>query len=148
MNQPPATPPVPVPDADSAEFWAAAARDELLGQHCGHCGRWRWPPREHCPACHAAAVVWEQLPGTGRITGIVVVHRSFDPAYADAVPFAIVHVTLDGTDEQMILTSILGSGESCRAAVGDPVAVRFDHHGDGVALPTFILRSPAPRADP
>ncbi|WP_425567993.1 Zn-ribbon domain-containing OB-fold protein, partial [Postechiella marina] len=48
------TKPLPRIDADSAPFWEAAAEGRLVGQRCGSCDSWRWPPREHCPECHAA----------------------------------------------------------------------------------------------
>ncbi|MGW0817233.1 Zn-ribbon domain-containing OB-fold protein [Streptomyces viridiviolaceus] len=131
------TTPVPVIDADSAPFWDGCARGELLGQRCGACGAWRWPPREHCPACHTTDPRWQALPGTGRITGLTVLHRPFDPRLAEEIPLAVVHVVLDGTDDEMVLTSRLVRGEATDAAVGDRVRVRFTPVPDGPALPTF-----------
>lgn len=131
--------PRPRPDADSLPFWEGCARQELLGQRCGSCGTWRWPPRSHCPACHAADPVWEKLPGTGAVVGHVVVHRPFDPTFADEVPLAIVHVALDGTDGEMVLISNLVPGEWERVAVGARVRVRFQPLEGGLALPLFSL---------
>ncbi|MFJ9587892.1 Zn-ribbon domain-containing OB-fold protein [Streptomyces acidicola] len=132
--------PAPAVDADSAGFWEACAREELVGQRCGTCSAWRWPPRDHCPHCHAMDPVWEQLGGTGRIVGFVVVHRALDPAFADETPLAVVHVELDGTDGEMVLTSQLQPGEWRTAAVGTPVSVRFTRVRDGLTLPTFTIR--------
>lgn len=144
MNGPATVPstavrPTPLRNPDSAPFWAACERGELLGQRCGACATWRWPAREHCPLCHAAEPVWQPLPGTGRIVGLVVVRRALDPAFAAEIPLAVVHVELDDTEGQMVLTSNLQPGEDEAAAVGSVVAVRFCHTPDGPVLPTFTL---------
>ncbi|GAA3676791.1 hypothetical protein GCM10023081_13840 [Arthrobacter ginkgonis] len=129
----------PLTDPDSAAFWEGCAAGVLLGQRCGDCGAWRWPPREHCPRCHAAAPVWERLAGTGRIAGLAVVHRPLDPTIADELPLAVAHIELDGTEAAIVLTSTLGTGDAGRARVGDAVAVGFLPLPDGAALPTFTL---------
>lgn len=129
-------------DPDSVPFWQACQRRELLGQRCGACGVWRWPPRAHCPRCHAAAPVWERLAGTGEVVGHVVVRRAMDPAFADRTPLAIVHVRLDGTDGEMVLTSNLLPGQWPQAAVGLPVAVRFVLARSGLVLPHFTIDYP------
>ncbi|MEU9059207.1 zinc ribbon domain-containing protein [Streptomyces sp. NPDC048430] len=135
-----------VRDADSTHFWDACARGELYGQRCGGCGTWRWPPREHCPHCHAADPVWERLVGTGRIVGHVVVHRPLGPAFADELPLAVVHVELDGTDGEMVLTSKLQAGEWLHAAVGAAVTVRFTRVRPDLILPTFTVH-PEPQEE-
>ncbi|MFE7837320.1 Zn-ribbon domain-containing OB-fold protein [Streptomyces sp. NPDC057474] len=143
--------PAPVTDADSEPFWSACVQGELVGQRCGGCGTWRWPPREYCPECHTPAPVWERLPGTGRIVGHVVVHRPLGPAFADELPLAIVHVELDGTEGEMVLTSKLQEGEWRHAAVGARVSVRFTAVRPGLVLPAFTLdheSTPAPAPAP
>lgn len=132
--------PHPVIDADSRPFWEGCNREELLGQRCGSCGKWRWPPRRHCPSCHAADPVWEQLPGTGRVVGYVVVHRPMDPAFAGELPLAIVHVELDGTGGEMVLVSNLLRDQWEHVEVGAPVVARFRRLDDTVVLPLFTLR--------
>lgn len=138
------------PDPDSQPFWDACQRRELLGQKCGRCGAWRWPPREHCPRCHAADPVWQRLEGTGVIVGHVVVRRVMDPAFADRTPLPIVHVRLDGTGGEMVLTSNLLPGQWPQAAPGLPVAVRFVRGRGDRILPHFTIdyaRAPASGRD-
>lgn len=126
-------------DPDSTRFWDACQRRELLGQKCGKCGTWRWPPREYCPSCHAADPVWELLSGTGVIVGHVIAHRPIDPAFAHRTPLPIVHVRMDGTDGEMVLTSNLLPGQWPQAAVGKPVSVRFVQVRSGLILPHFTI---------
>ena len=44
-------PPQPVPDADTAPFWAATAAGRLAMCRCQSCGLWLQPPLERCRAC-------------------------------------------------------------------------------------------------
>ncbi|MDF3305336.1 OB-fold domain-containing protein [Rhodococcus sp. T2V] len=141
--------PRPTADADSAYFWAKCSYGELYGQRCGNCQIWRWPPRRYCPACHAAQPVWEKLPGTGTIVGLVIQHRVMDPAFSDEAPLAIVHVQIDGTDGEMVLVSRLKRWEWMNASVGSRVTVVLDDTGDEPVLPTFkILHNKEEEARP
>lgn len=128
--------PQPRPDEDSQEFWDACARGELLGQNCGSCGLWRWPPREHCASCHAADPRWMAVPRQGEIAGAVVLHRPFDPAFADAIPLMIAQVIIDGTGGQFILTGNLTPVMAVEDAVGRRVNIDF-RTSEGTTVPTF-----------
>ena len=126
------------PDADSRPFWTACAEGRLLGQRCAACGLWRWPPREHCARCHAAAPEWVELSGGGRVAGAVVLHRAFDPGFAADVPLTIVHVEMDGTDQQMVLIGNLVPPVSAEQAAGSRVAIGFTAI-NGDAIPVFTI---------
>lgn len=130
--------PDPVSDADSAYFWAKCSYGELYGQRCGHCGLWRWPPRRFCPECHEERPVWQKLPGTGTIVGLVVQMRPMDQAFADQIPLAIVHIEMDGTDGAMVFVSRLQAWDFANARVGARVDVVFGSADDD-NLPTFTV---------
>ncbi len=127
------------PDLDSQPFWDACQQRKLLGQRCGSCGLWRWPPRAHCPGCHAKDPLWEELPGTGRIVGAVTMHRALDPDFAHLLPLPIIHVEMSGTDGAMVLTSNLLPGQWPQLKVGQPVAVRFARVRSDLILPQFTI---------
>lgn len=127
-----------MPDADSTPFWKACAEGRLVGQRCGKCGLWRWPPREHCARCHAAAPEWIELCGAGTVAGAVVLHRAFDPGFAADVPLAIVHVEMDGTDGQMVLIGNLVPPVAADEATGARVAIGF-RTINGDAIPLFTV---------
>lgn len=127
-----------MPDADSQPFWDGCRDGVLLGQRCGACHAWRWPPREYCPHCHAAEPEWPPVTPTGTIRGAVVLHRAFDPAFADDVPTAIVHVEIDDTDGQMLLIGNLIPPIPSADAVGRRVRANL-RTVNGDAIPFFTL---------
>jgi uncharacterized OB-fold protein len=127
--------PLPVADADSDPFWAACREGHLAAQRCPSCGRFRWPPMEFCPWCHHHGGDWVALPGTGTVRSFVVVHRAFDPAFDDRVPYVVAHIALDGADSVTIVANVVGHSADA-VAVGQRVAVEFVNEGP-VTLPRF-----------
>jgi len=125
-------------DADSRPFWMACAEGRLVGQRCGGCGLWRWPPREHCARCHAAVPDWVELSGGGQVAGAVVLHRAFDPGFSADVPLTIVHVVMDGTDQQMVLIGNLVPAMAADRAAGARVTAGF-MTVNGDAMPVFTI---------
>ena len=119
----------PVEDADSAEFWAAARRGELLLQRCTACASWQFPPRVVCIRC-GAPVRWRAAAGTGTLYSFTVVHRA--PAdFADLAPYA---VGLADLAEGVRMVAIVDAPLD-QVAVGLPLRVAFDLRGGGVTVP-------------
>src|SRR6266567_3926328 len=90
--------PRPEPDRDSAPWWEAVRRHELLVQQCGGCGARRFPARAICNRCRSRTAAWVPSAGTGRVVGWIVNHQVFMPALADEVPLPILLVRLDDGD--------------------------------------------------
>lgn len=134
--------PLPVPDADSAPFWDACRAGRLTAQQCPECARFRWPPMEFCPHCHHHGGYWKDLSGEGVVRSFVVVHRAFDPAFSDKVPYVIAHVGLDGAEGVNLICNVLADPVDS-VAVGQRVAVEFEDMGT-VSLPRFRPIAPAP----
>jgi uncharacterized OB-fold protein len=89
-------PPVrPVPDRDSALWWEAVRRHELLIQRCTGCGTSRFPPRAVCNRCRSRAADWVPSRGTGRVVSWIVNHQPFLPGMSADEPFAVLFVRLD-----------------------------------------------------
>jgi uncharacterized protein len=128
--------PWPVADLDSQPFWDACRQRRLVAQCCTACSRFRWPPRGVCPVCNSWAFTWIELAGSGIVESYVVPHRAFNPAFADAVPYVVVHVAMDGTDGRVVLVSNLVNCEWQAVHVGMGVGVVFDENG----LPKFRRR--------
>lgn len=131
------TPPLPTPDADSEPFWAACGAGHLAAQRCPKCARFRWPPMAFCPSCHHRGGEWTRLPGTGTIASFVVVHRAFDPGFADKVPYIVAHVALDGADGVTLIANVIADPIGA-VAIGRRVAVEFVDAGP-MKLPRFRL---------
>jgi uncharacterized OB-fold protein len=90
--------PRPEPDRDSAPWWEAVRRHELLVQQCDGCGAKRFPARAVCNRCRSRACSWIPSAGTGRVVSWIVNHQVFMPALADEVPLPILFVRLDDGD--------------------------------------------------
>lgn len=133
------SPPVPVPDADSAPYWAATLEGRLELQRCDACGNLVFYPRARCPGCHGERLTWTMLAGTGVVHAFTVVHRPADPSLTDAVPYVVALVDL--TEGARLMTNIVGC-DAGDVHVGMPVAVQFRRVSESAALPVFTPRRP------
>jgi uncharacterized OB-fold protein len=129
---------------DSAEFWAGAARGELLVQACGECGRWRFPPRPMCPYCRSTTPRWETTNGKGTIWSFVVAHPPLLPAYAELAPYNVIVVALDQDPKIRMVGNLVASDDAPlngldphTVEIGTPVTVTFTQV-DGVTLPRWL----------
>jgi uncharacterized protein len=87
----------PLPDvADplTAEYFAGAARGELVIPRCESCGRFVWYPAPECPACASDIVRWVPVSGEATLFSWAVVRRAFLPAFEAMVPFVTALVSL------------------------------------------------------
>jgi uncharacterized OB-fold protein len=88
----------PLPDLDdaiTAEYFAGAARGELVLPRCDVCERLCWYPEERCLACDGRSFTWVPVRGTGRLFSWAVVRRAFLPAFEEMVPFVTALIALD-----------------------------------------------------
>jgi uncharacterized OB-fold protein len=93
---------VPVPDRDSAPYWAALAEGSFELQHCRGCGHWTWPARPICSGCHGEHLTWEPVRGTGTVHSWIVTHQVYAPGLAELVPYTTVLVRIDEQDDILI----------------------------------------------
>jgi len=122
--------PIPHPDRDSAPWWDALARHELLFQRCATCRAWRFPPRAICNRCGSFAHEWEPVTGRGTIASWVVNHHAFSADFAP--PYPVVTVRLDDQDDVLVIGSFTGAMDTL--VVDLPVEAVFDDVADGVTL--------------
>lgn len=136
---PPARP-VPVPDEQSAGFWAAARRGELALARCADCGAFSHPPGVVCPHCHSAdpQFAFVVVDGAGTVRSWTIVRDSFLPGFADDLPFVLVDVELDARADLRLIGRLL-DGPDAPLRQGDRVTVAFEHPADDVAIPAFRL---------
>jgi len=64
-------------------------------------------------------------------------HRAFSPAFSDELPYVVAHVTLDGTDGNVVIIGNLLGCQWTDVKVGMPVRVDFEDAMEEVALPKF-----------
>jgi uncharacterized protein len=86
----------PEVDATNAFYWEGLRHNRLLIQRCSACARRRFPPMPSCPYCAATDAVVEQASDGASLYSWIVVHRPFDPSFADQVPYTLGTVDLDG----------------------------------------------------
>jgi hypothetical protein len=127
-DSPPVVP--DVADPVTAPFWAGTRSGELLAQRCSRCAQLRWPPGPVCPSCLSGDAEWVPLDPTGTLISYCVYRRSFDKAFAAAVPYAVGYIQLtDGPRMHGRLT-----GPVDQWAVDAPVRAVFDAVTDEATL--------------
>ena len=127
--------PAPVADRDSAPFWDAAGRGELVVQSCDACGRGAFPPLPvRCPFCRGA-LSWRAVDGAAAVYSWIGVEHPIHEGEAALVPFSVVLAQLDALADVRIACFFGGPAESL--SMGEPGEVRFE---DG--RPVFQPKSP------
>jgi uncharacterized OB-fold protein len=76
-------------------FWESLRRRQAEVQRCADCGRFRYVPKERCPACFSPQASWEAISGRGEVYTYSVVHRGPTPAYQADAPYVVAHVTME-----------------------------------------------------
>jgi uncharacterized protein len=130
----------PVPDEQSAGYWAAAAEHRLALPRCAHCGTYALPPGPVCPGCLSTEPQYEYAPidGAGSIRSWTVIHDAFLPGFADEVPFVLVDVELDAQADLRMIGRLL-DGVDADLHAGSRVTVDFEDLDSEFAVPAFRL---------
>lgn len=113
----------PALDRDSAPWWEALGRHELLVQRCTACGRLRWPARALCGACGAQAWAWAPAKGSGTVASWNVTWRTADPRAT--VPYVVLLVRLDDQEDLILPGGYDGPPDGTSLRVGLPVRAGF-----------------------
>ena len=128
----------PLPDVDdplTAEYFAGAARGELVIPRCEQCARFVWYPATECPGC-AGEPRWVPVSGDATLFSWAVLRRTFLPAFAEMVPFVTALVALD-EDPAVRLCSYIVDTEPEQLRADAPLRVTFRP----LAFPTVPDRS-------
>ena len=129
--------PIPVPDADSAGFWAAARDGTLAIARCTECRTWLHPPLERCRRC-GGAITFEPVSGDGTLFSFIVVRHPAVPGHE--IPYVVALVEL-AEQPGLRMTAVLDADPDA-VKIGMPVRARLVKVGtDGLQAPEF---APAP----
>ena len=79
--------------SDSAGYWEAALRHELVVRVCRPAGHVLHLPRAYCATCDTFDVTWRPVAGRGTVHTWTVVEHAVDPAFP--APYTVVLVELD-----------------------------------------------------
>jgi uncharacterized OB-fold protein len=126
--------PLPVPDADSAAFWAGLRDGRLLLQHCLACAHVQVYQQGICRNCGSEQLEHRAASGRGRVYSYSVVHRAPGPAFKADTPYAVLLVEL--AEGPRMISSLVG-GDPSTVAIGMAVALVCERVTDGITLPRF-----------
>ncbi len=126
--------PTPVPDEDTAPFWAGCARGDLTAQQCDECRTFRWPPGPGCPSCGSRRSTWISVTGTGTVYSWVVVRVPLANGLAEQTPYCVGLIELD--EGIRIVSTISGCDVG---AVQPGMQVRADFTDVSEAAPIFTF---------
>lgn len=126
-------------DPDTAGFFEAARRGELVVRTCDGCGAALHLPREYCHRCGSWDGHWQPVSGQAHLYSWTVVDHQVHPAYP--TPYTIVLVELEDVDGVRFVGTLEGEPE---LAEGQPMTVRFEELHNGAVLPQW---EPSPRKE-
>ncbi|MEU4210133.1 Zn-ribbon domain-containing OB-fold protein [Streptomyces sp. NPDC026206] len=134
------TPRFDVPEVDNftRPYWDAAAEGKLLIRRCRArgCGKAHHYPREFCPRCWSADVVWEQASGRATLYTWSVVHVNDLAPFDARVPYTAAVVDLD--EGPRMMTEVIDCpGAELRIGMPLRADYRSDPEGDLPPVPVF-----------
>lgn len=118
-------------------FWEAMAEGRLLLQRCTNCGRLRIPPDLACPGCLSTEADWQEASGRGRLWSWIRMHRAYDPAFADDVPYLVLFAELE--EGPRLISRPEHPVDDDRLRLGLPLTVAFYRVQDDRHLPMFRI---------
>src|SRR5262245_26866965 len=83
-------PDFPLPDIEwepTREFFAGAARGQLMITRCGACGRYIWYRQPPCRFCGGTQLTWTAVSGRGVLFSWSVLHHAWIPQFREQLPF-------------------------------------------------------------
>jgi uncharacterized OB-fold protein len=128
-------PPQPVPDVDTAPFWAAAGEGRLALCRCQACRLWLQPPLERCRRC-GGETGFETATGTGEIYSFIVIHHPSVPAFVHRLPYVVALIDLV---ESIRLPGRLVGVEPAAVRIGQAVRAEFETL-PGASEPAVVFR--------
>jgi uncharacterized OB-fold protein len=109
-------------DAVNSPFFDGLRAGTLLLQHCHECQAVMDYPRLACTQCLSTNLALRISPGRGTIHSFTIVHRHYDEAFHDELPFVVLLVDL--AEGVRILTGLAGRvPDAVSIAIGAEVLV-------------------------
>jgi uncharacterized OB-fold protein len=122
----------PIVTPDTKFFWEAADRGQFVGQKCGECGKYTFPPRPMCPRCHSLQREVVPLSGRGAILSWTVPRHP--PAFGFKEAPIVVVVRLE---EGVNFVSNLVGARLEQVSAGMQVEVLFEPTAGDHQVPVF-----------
>jgi uncharacterized protein len=119
-------------DRDTAGFWEAARRRQLVVRVCDSCGTVLHMPRAYCNHCGSWTGSWKSVSGMGRLHSWTTVTHQVHPSFP--VPYTILLVQLDDEPSVRYVGNLPGAPELHE---GQALEVWFEELEDGVTIPQW-----------
>ena len=120
----PASPALPVANAQARPFIEGLAAGALRFQHCAACDTAQTLARHACQHCgERAALTWREASGRATVQAVTEVSRAPSDAFRPLLPYTLVIVSLDEGPR------LMGHGSPGLAIGERVVASFFDHAG-------------------
>jgi uncharacterized OB-fold protein len=136
MADPPAAPPLPVPDELTQPFWDAVGRRTLAIQRCTACRTYIHPPAALCEACRTSALEFVEVSGRGRVHSYTLVRDQRLPVFDGRTPYVVGKVALEEQADILLTTNFPGSAFA-DLRCGQPARVEFEEVAPGRLIPQF-----------
>jgi uncharacterized protein len=114
-----------------ADYLGGLTSGCLVIRECTNCGVRQWPPRALCGTCRGQEFRPVRVADHGLVHTFTVVHRAFDPWFADRVPYGIVVADLG--DGVRMTGNYLGD-DLAALACGLAVEARYERDGQHAFL--------------
>ena len=135
-TMPPASPPVPVPDALTEPFWKGARDGRLVIQRCRGCELYVHLPRPVCRRCQSMDLGHEPVSGRGTVYSWTETHKAFHPFFVSRVPYLVAVVELEEQPDLRLLTNLVRVAES-DVRFEMAVEVDFEQLSPSLTIPVF-----------
>lgn len=126
----------PIVTLDAKSFWEAADREEFVGQKCGDCGRFTFPPRPMCPYCHSLRREEVKLSGRGKVVSYTIPRHPHPFGFKDAPIVAVIELE-EGT---RFVSNVVGIKPE-EVKMDMPVEVCFEPTMNNHKVPVFRPRA-------
>lgn len=131
--------PEPMVDGLDTPYWEGLRAEELRLQRCRDCAAHQWGPEWICHRCLSdAGLEWAAVAARGTIYSWERVWHPVTPALADAVPYVVVLVEVEGTGVRVV-GNLLGDREQ-DVRIGTAVTGVFEHHEGHTLLQWRVAR--------
>jgi uncharacterized protein len=126
----------PLPEIlpETAGFWEAARRHELVVQQCTECARLQHFPRLLCHRCLSDELTWKIVSGRGTVYSFTIIRQALHASFAPEVPYVYAIVELE--EGVRMIANVVGTAPE-RVRIGLPVQATFADVAPGVSLPLF-----------
>ena len=136
--------PLPLPTDDSAPYWEAMNRHELLLQHCLDCDRVVYLPAPMCDECQSFNLEHFVSSGRGHVYSWTVVHNMGHPAFVP--PYAVLLVEVAEGPRILAQLHAPNGDEWERLEVGMPVRIAWDESEPEQTFAIFEIDTDASEA--